>query len=171
MTSSPPGVSVWPGARTNSVVPPAIVAVIGTLLTVNAGRPALNRSVCPLTTILEPWNPDGRLYVVPSTIIAPPGPSVLSPTTNTVVPPRILAVIDSPPKVTAGWPIMVTRVCVAPFQIAILPFGPSVSVLSSTTTMGPPFCNVCVPTTNCPWEFAVIVLCPTVRTGSGPCVT
>lgn len=92
MVKTPPGVSVWPGPSTNAVVPPCTEAVIADWLpwvpTVKTGRPgAASVDVTPLTTTVEPSPFAGKLNVVPSRVITPPGVRVWLPMANTVVPP------------------------------------------------------------------------------------
>jgi hypothetical protein len=61
--SMPPGVSVWPGARTYAVVPLTAVAVMerppASVKTEPEPEPRVD--VCPLTTIVEPWPLAGML--------------------------------------------------------------------------------------------------------------
>ena len=86
ITRLPPGVSVCPGAITNSVVPPITVAGMTRPFTVRAGAGVMRGAfpstwVCPFITATVPEGP--KLRIVPDTIIAgPPGLSVCVPTIN-----------------------------------------------------------------------------------------
>jgi hypothetical protein len=120
-----------------------------------AGTPGVRVDVLPFTMIagLPPEGPGvGMLYVVPSTVTALPGASVLSPMRTWVDPPTIVGDTVCPPTVrTGGGGVAMGAlpiVCVTPLTKAMLPLGPMLIVFPLSVTTGPPGFSVSDPTTN-----------------------
>lgn len=108
--TTPPGVRVVPGAMTYIVCPLDMIGVYVCPLIVSVGvavmAPLPRVDVFPLMTT-TPLVEAGKLYVVPDTIMEPPGVNVVpGPRMNDVCDPDTLAVIGCPFTVSTGGEVM-----------------------------------------------------------------